>query len=233
MCSSDLRRQSGCGLDEFVRWKAGASRLAGIMNGIDDAWDPESDTHIARNYSQENFLEARVQCKVALQEELGLISDPSAALLGFDAGARLPLAPQRSAVVMSSSRGPFPLPEPPAGFDGAQWAPHCFPPFEISIPTPAVSEAAASLKEEIASLPAEPSAVSPAAAPPAKAPTATTPGNFAVTLKTPDGDLSFEIAPDTYILDHTDELAEDNPAFEDLPYACRAEIGRASCRERV
>lgn len=77
------RRQSGCGLDEFVRWKAGASRLAGIMNGIDDAWDPESDVHIARNYSQESFLDQRVRCKVALQEELGLISDPSAALLGF------------------------------------------------------------------------------------------------------------------------------------------------------
>ena len=34
--------------------------------------------------------------------------------------------------------------------------------------------------------------------------------------------LQFECPPDTYILDHTDELAEENEAFAELPYACRA-----------
>ena len=81
-----------------------------------------------------------------------------------------------------------------------------------------MTDAAADLKEEMAKLPVEPAVAMTASPPAAKV----TPGNFAVTLKTPSGDLNFEIAPDTYILDQTDELAEENDAFAELPYACRA-----------
>ena len=42
-----------------------------------------------------------------------------------------------------------------------------------------------------------------------------------MTLKTPDGDKTFECPPDVYLLDQTDEL-DNADDFADLPYACRA-----------
>ena len=41
-----------------------------------------------------------------------------------------------------------------------------------------------------------------------------------MTLKTPDGDISFECPPDEYILDVAEELELEGA--DDLPYACRA-----------
>ena len=55
-------------------------------------------------------------------------------------------------------------------------------------------------------------------APPAADPNKST---FTVTLKTPDGDKTFECPPDVYLLDQTDEL-DNADDFADLPYACRA-----------
>eukprot|EP00747_Dinoflagellata_sp_TGD_P214035 gnl/TRDRNA2_/TRDRNA2_86934_c1_seq2.p1 gnl/TRDRNA2_/TRDRNA2_86934_c1~~gnl/TRDRNA2_/TRDRNA2_86934_c1_seq2.p1 ORF type:complete len:378 (-),score=58.45 gnl/TRDRNA2_/TRDRNA2_86934_c1_seq2:81-1181(-) len=75
--------EGGFGLEDVVRWKASERRLGGILNGIDDAWDPETDVHIVRNYSQDTFIDARAECKAALQRELGLRQDASVALLGF------------------------------------------------------------------------------------------------------------------------------------------------------
>jgi 2Fe-2S type ferredoxin len=129
---------------------------------------------------------------------------------GRESRAPLPL--------MRANKGPFPLPDPPADFAGAQWAPHVFQPFEINIPAPDVSAAAAEIK---AVLEAEADAA-PSPAAPAPASVDVPSGHFAVTLKSPDGDLSFAIPPDTYLLDHTDELAEEDEAYANLPYACRA-----------
>ena len=46
--------------------------------------------------------------------------------------------------------GPFKLPDPPTNFDGAQWAPHVFPPFPVRVANvrPAVEEIQEVLKEE-------------------------------------------------------------------------------------
>jgi starch synthase len=47
-------------------------RFVGILNGIDcDAWDPATDARIAAPYSVAD-LTGKVQCKAALQQELGL-----------------------------------------------------------------------------------------------------------------------------------------------------------------
>ena len=126
--------------------------------------------------------------------------------------------PRAGGIHMTASKGPFTLPQPPANFDGAQWAPTCFPPFPIN-----VKPAAAAIKEILKEEEAATSAAAPAEAAPPAAPADPNKSTFTVTLKTPDGDKAFEYDPasDMYILDFVDELdnAED---FGDLPYACRA-----------
>ena len=60
----------GFGLDGFL--KARADRLTGIVNGVDySEWNPETDAHIARNYSSSD-LAGKAVCKRALLEQLGL-----------------------------------------------------------------------------------------------------------------------------------------------------------------
>jgi len=66
--------------------------------------------------------------------------------------------------------------------------------------------------------PPPPAAPSAPAAPPAAAADKDT---FTISLKTPDGDMSFECPPGMAMLDAADEL-ENAEDFEDLPYACRA-----------
>jgi starch synthase len=63
----------GFGLDGFLR--ARANRLSGIVNGVDySEWNPETDVHIARNYSAAD-LAGKAVCKRALLEQLGLPTD--------------------------------------------------------------------------------------------------------------------------------------------------------------
>lgn len=51
----------GCGLEGVIRNRA--DRLVGILNGVDySAWNPESDSLIAQNYSAQN-LEGKKACK--------------------------------------------------------------------------------------------------------------------------------------------------------------------------
>ena len=60
------------------------SKLTGILNGIDlDIWNPQTDTHIAQNYSVDNkFTEGKAANKKDLLHRTGLpVSD--APLLGF------------------------------------------------------------------------------------------------------------------------------------------------------
>ena len=151
-------------------------------------------------------------------------------------------------------QGSWTVPGPPKNFDGAQWAPWEFgttmkpapdpslrvesglaypvsPRLSKSAPANNIVEApvAVPAKEElVAAVAAAPAAAAPAvaAAAPAPAPAApaAAPGTFKVTLQTPEGDLTLDCPPNVYLLDHTDELAEEegNEAFADLPYACRA-----------
>jgi len=75
--------EGGFGLDYFARKKAEAERLAGIPSGIDDIWDPETDTEIARRYSVKDLEEGKRANKAALQRSVGLQGDPSVVLIGF------------------------------------------------------------------------------------------------------------------------------------------------------
>jgi starch synthase len=63
--------QQGHGLDWLLRTRA--SRLVGITNGVDyNIWNPETDPHIAKNYSVKD-LSGKLQCKVDLLQRFGLV----------------------------------------------------------------------------------------------------------------------------------------------------------------
>ncbi|XP_022844494.1 soluble starch synthase 1, chloroplastic/amyloplastic [Olea europaea var. sylvestris] len=73
--------EGGYGLHELLSSRKAV--LNGITNGIDiNEWNPSSDEHIASHYSV-NDLSGKVQCKIALQKELGLPIRPECPLIGF------------------------------------------------------------------------------------------------------------------------------------------------------
>jgi len=73
--------EGGFGLENAV--KARAERLRGILNGVDYAeWNPETDRHIARNYSASD-LSGKEDCKRALLERFGLDGDGNAPVIGM------------------------------------------------------------------------------------------------------------------------------------------------------
>ncbi|XP_021826350.1 soluble starch synthase 1, chloroplastic/amyloplastic [Prunus avium] len=73
--------EGGYGLNELLSSRK--SILTGITNGVDVVeWDPSSDVHIASHYSADD-LSGKVQCKLALQKELGLPIRPDCPLIGF------------------------------------------------------------------------------------------------------------------------------------------------------
>ncbi|GAB4858494.1 Pentafunctional AROM polypeptide [Ancistrocladus abbreviatus] len=73
--------EGGYGLHELLSDRKFVSN--GITNGIDTVeWDPSSDVHIAAPYSADD-LSGKVQCKIALQKELGLPVRPDCPLIGF------------------------------------------------------------------------------------------------------------------------------------------------------
>jgi starch synthase len=41
---------AGCGLDGLLRRRASENRLSGILNGIDENWDPRTCTHLAKQF---------------------------------------------------------------------------------------------------------------------------------------------------------------------------------------
>lgn len=73
----------GFGLHDCVRHKANHGRLVGILNGIDDSWDPRTDLHIVQNYAPGNFLDGKRACKLDLLRSLNLDEDLSKPLIGF------------------------------------------------------------------------------------------------------------------------------------------------------
>jgi starch synthase len=70
---------AGAGLDAMLRSRY--DRLHGVLNGIDGAlYNPATDTTIANTYSLDD-LTGKIQCKLALQRELGLAEQADTPLL--------------------------------------------------------------------------------------------------------------------------------------------------------
>lgn len=69
----------GQGLDGLMRQRAG--HLTGILNGIDDVWNPATDELIPHRFSR-GRIGQRGGNKTALQQRFGLNQSPSALVLG-------------------------------------------------------------------------------------------------------------------------------------------------------
>ncbi len=47
--------EGGCGLDGLLRTRAAQGRLTGILNGIDESWDPRTDPHLATRFEPDDW----------------------------------------------------------------------------------------------------------------------------------------------------------------------------------
>lgn len=73
--------EQGHGLDWLLR--ARSDRLVGITNGVDyDIWNPETDPHIAANFSAAD-LSGKRECKLDLLRRFGLPEDPERPVLAI------------------------------------------------------------------------------------------------------------------------------------------------------
>jgi starch synthase len=73
--------EQGHGLDWLLR--ARSNRLAGITNGVDySIWNPETDPHIAANFSAED-LSGKRECKIDLLRRFDLPQDPNRPILAI------------------------------------------------------------------------------------------------------------------------------------------------------
>jgi starch synthase len=73
--------ERGEGLEEALRARKGD--LVGVLNGVDySVWNPETDPLLWANYS-ETDLSGKAENKRRLREELGLVQEPAAPLVGM------------------------------------------------------------------------------------------------------------------------------------------------------
>jgi starch synthase len=61
----------GCGLEGLLRGKAEEGRLTGILNGIDESWDPRTDPHLASPFEPRD-LKGRAANAEEVRKEFGL-----------------------------------------------------------------------------------------------------------------------------------------------------------------
>jgi len=73
--------EQGYGLDWLLR--ARRDRFAGVTNGVDyDIWNPETDPHIAANFSAED-LSGKRECKLDLLHRFGLPQQPERPIIAI------------------------------------------------------------------------------------------------------------------------------------------------------
>ena len=63
--------ESGCGLDGLLRTRAAQGRLAGILNGIDESWDPRTDPHLATRFEADDWKGKRANAET-VRRKFGL-----------------------------------------------------------------------------------------------------------------------------------------------------------------
>ena len=74
--------EGGCGLEGVLASRSDV--LSGIVNGIDiDAWNPQTDPHIPRGYSDQSFDEGKYAAKVALAARIGHAAPDARPLIAF------------------------------------------------------------------------------------------------------------------------------------------------------
>ena len=61
----------GCGLDGLLRHREAEGRLTGILNGIDETWDPRTDAHLGSPFGQDD-LKGKQQNANDIRREFGL-----------------------------------------------------------------------------------------------------------------------------------------------------------------
>ena len=66
-----LTPDSGCGLDGLLRTRAAQGRLAGILNGIDESWDPRTDPHLATRFEPDDWKGKRANAE-SVRRQFGL-----------------------------------------------------------------------------------------------------------------------------------------------------------------
>lgn len=71
----------GIGFDGLLTWRGDA--VVGVLNGIDlEAWDPSTDPALKHHYDAARFA-LKAQARLALQQELGLVAQRDAPVLGI------------------------------------------------------------------------------------------------------------------------------------------------------
>jgi len=74
--------EGGCGLEGVLASRSDV--LTGIVNGIDtEAWNPRTDPHIPRGYSELSFDDGKYAAKVALAARLGRAAPDARPLIAF------------------------------------------------------------------------------------------------------------------------------------------------------
>lgn len=63
--------EKGCGLDGLLRDRAAENRLSGILNGVDEQWDPRIDGHLFRNFAPGDWRGKRANAD-NLRRQFGL-----------------------------------------------------------------------------------------------------------------------------------------------------------------
>jgi starch synthase len=72
----------GCGLEGVLQQRR--SVLSGIINGTDyRQWNPETDLHLPVQYGPSTVRAGKAAAKAALQQELGLATEPGVPLIGL------------------------------------------------------------------------------------------------------------------------------------------------------
>jgi starch synthase len=66
-----VRPELGCGLDGLLRIRADEKRLTGIVNGIDEDWDPRTCTHLAKQFEAGDWKGKRANAE-SIRGDFGL-----------------------------------------------------------------------------------------------------------------------------------------------------------------
>ncbi|MDE2343215.1 MAG: glycogen synthase GlgA [Betaproteobacteria bacterium] len=73
--------EMGCGLEGLLRQRS--ADLVGILNGIDDSWNPARDPTLPAAFDAQRLAVGKRRNKTTLQQDSGLTKDPQVPLLGL------------------------------------------------------------------------------------------------------------------------------------------------------